>query len=71
MSRPEDGEASDALSLVAAMRDDGLAMKRNALAAQTHLPVRATNLLSESEDEDEESSFLKGLSRKQKQKLLQ
>lgn len=69
MSRTEDAEVSDAISLVTAMRDDGLAMKANALAAQTHLPVRATNLI-ESDDEEDRKSFLKGLSTKQKQKLL-
>jgi CBF1 interacting corepressor len=69
MSRTEDAEVSDAFSLVTAMRDDGLAMKANALAAQTHLPVRATNLV-ESDDEEDRKSFLKGLSTKQKQKLL-
>jgi CBF1 interacting corepressor len=69
MSRTEDAEVSDAISLVTAMRDDGLAMKANALAAQTHLPVRATNLV-ESDDEEDRKSFLKGLSTKQKQKLL-
>ncbi|XP_065345744.1 corepressor interacting with RBPJ 1 [Cloeon dipterum] len=71
MDRSDDKEESDALRLVAAMRDDGLAMKRAALTAQTHLPVRAENIIdSEDEDENEEAKFFKSLTKKQKQKLL-
>ncbi|XP_050310788.1 corepressor interacting with RBPJ 1 [Anthonomus grandis grandis] len=57
----------DQKSLVAQMLDDGLALKKqhvNSVEANKHL------LVSEDEDENEETKFLKSLTKKQKKALL-
>lgn len=69
-------EASDALSLLRGMREDGLRMRKTALDAQQHVEIpRYKALVQEKEAEDEnidenELKFLKGLSTKEKLKLL-
>ncbi|KAJ8680254.1 hypothetical protein QAD02_016041 [Eretmocerus hayati] len=63
--------ASDALTLVQQMRDDGLALKKSALIAQQHLSVPQNQEFMVYEDEEEtEMGFLKSLSKKEKKKLL-
>lgn len=69
----------DPLLLVQQMKEDGLALKKSALAMQHHLnisqPLNKPEVSSEEEEEDNkvnqsEIQFLKSLSRKQKLKLL-
>lgn len=69
----------DPLLLVQQMKEDGLALKKSALAMQHHLNIsQPLNKAEASVDEEEEDSkvnqseiqFLKSLSRKQKLKLL-